>query len=81
MDGFIAVITVVLVVAYLAFAIYSIIESDTTGKRVGLTVAFAAGGCVSVTVASFSSSFILGCCGGGYFSNCWFYLFNLWLKR
>ena len=53
MDGFIAVITVVLVVAYLAFAIYSIIESDTTGKRVGLTVAFAAGGCVSVTVASF----------------------------
>ena len=50
MDGFIAVITVVLVVAYLAFAIYSIIESDTTGKRVGLTVAFAAGGCVSVTV-------------------------------
>lgn len=53
MDGFIAFITVVLVIAYLAFAIYSIIKSDTTGKRVGSTVAFATGGFVAVPVASF----------------------------
>lgn len=53
MDGFIAFITVVLVITYLAFAIYSIVKSDTTGKRVGSTVAFAAGGCVAIPVASF----------------------------
>lgn len=53
MDGLIMFVTVVLVIAYISFAIYTIVRCDTVKKGVGITVAFSAGGCAVIPVASF----------------------------
>ncbi|MGN0437788.1 MAG: hypothetical protein ACI4F4_04635 [Lachnospiraceae bacterium] len=53
MEGFILFTTVVLVIAYMVFAICTIVKSDSFGKDIGTTLAFAVGGCVAIPVASF----------------------------
>lgn len=53
MDGLIMFVTVVLVIAYICFAIYTIVKCDTVKKGVGMTVAFSVGGCAVIQVATF----------------------------
>ena len=58
MDTIILITTGILIIAYLIFAIYSIVTSDSISEGIGLTLAFVAGSCVLFTVASFLATIV-----------------------
>ena len=58
MEGYLAFVAVVLIIAYVALAIYTIVKSDGVGQGIGTTIAFTAGGCVVIPVATFFATIL-----------------------
>lgn len=58
MEGIIGVVTVVLIMAYIAVAIYVICKCRTIGGSVGASVGFACGGLVIIPIAEAIATFV-----------------------
>lgn len=58
MEGFISVVVVILVLAYIGFAIWFICKRETIGGSIGASAGFLCGGLVIIPVAEAIATFI-----------------------